>query len=172
MKTIIGLSLLLVFLAGYAIPETRRIPVAQATPADWNPQSFWYYPWGRSGTHKGIDIFASAGTPVLAATSGLVVAQGYNSMGGNTVLVLGAKWRLHYYAHLQDTEAHILQWLKPAARIGTVGNSGNAQNKPAHLHYSILSLIPNPAHFDHKSPQAWKKMFYINPHQFLLSDSQ
>ena len=56
-KTLLALLLTLV-VAVALLPETPRIPVSGATAADWNPQSFWYYPWGRSGTHKGIDIFA------------------------------------------------------------------------------------------------------------------
>ncbi len=167
MKKIIALLLLSVFTAGFLIPETARIPVSGATPADWHPQSFWYYPWGRSGTHKGIDIFAQAGTPVLAASAGWVVHAGVDSMGGNIVLVLGSKWRLHYYAHLQSIDIPSFAWVQAGDVLGAVGNSGNAQGKPAHLHYSILSLLPQIGQYDAEAPQAWRKMFYINPHIFL-----
>ena len=87
----IALTLLSVGALGGLLPETPTIPVQGATTRDWHPQSFWYYPWGRSGTHKGIDIFAQEGTPVLAATHGLVVHTGVDSLGGNIVLVLGSK---------------------------------------------------------------------------------
>ena len=107
----IALTLLSVGALGGLLPETPTIPVQGATTRDWHPQSFWYYPWGRSGTHKGIDIFAQAGTPVLAATHGLVVHTGVDSLGGNIVLVLGSKWRLHYYAHLQDIDTQAWHWV-------------------------------------------------------------
>ncbi|MGZ4954639.1 MAG: hypothetical protein ACXV8Q_05960 [Methylobacter sp.] len=58
------ISMILLFIGlavGFLIPVSHQIPVAGATATDWNPASFWYYPWGRSGTHKGIDIFAKAG---------------------------------------------------------------------------------------------------------------
>ena len=43
-------SLSLAFIGcGFFLPETPRIPVSGASRADWNLQSFWYYPWGRSG---------------------------------------------------------------------------------------------------------------------------
>lgn len=167
MKKITILLLLSVFMLGFMIPETSRIPVSGATAADWNPRSFWYYPWGRSGTHKGIDIFASNGTAVLAATDGLVVSTGFDSLGGSYVLMLGAKWRFHYYAHLQSIDTTGARWVKAGSVVGKVGDSGNAQGKPPHLHYQIQTLFPQLAHYEQHQPQAWNKLFYINPHQFL-----
>jgi len=58
--------LLALLLLGLLAPQWLRVPVKGASSRDWHPQSFWYEPWGRSGTHKGIDIFARQGTPVLA----------------------------------------------------------------------------------------------------------
>src|SRR6185312_12055411 len=75
--------------APLAWPDHPAIPVQGATRADWNPRSFWYYPWGASGVHKGIDIFAPEGRPVLAATSGLVIRSGFHGAGGNMIAVLG-----------------------------------------------------------------------------------
>ena len=88
-------------------------------------------------------------------------------MGGKVILVLGPKWRMHYYAHLQDITAS-LGWVKRQQQIGTVGDSGNAKGKPPHLHYTIAILIPYFWRID-SSPQGWKKMFYLNPIDFLKS---
>src|SRR5688572_10525611 len=97
--------LLLVFLAtliaGYLIPQNFVSPVEGADKRSFNQRSFWYDPWGTSGTHKGVDIFAEAGTNVKSATGGLVLYAGTIEKGGNVILVLGPKWRLHYYAHLK-----------------------------------------------------------------------
>ncbi|MDE5674790.1 MAG: hypothetical protein K2I44_05550 [Muribaculaceae bacterium] len=41
---------------GYLIPYSFRNPVEGATRNDYNQESFWYYPWGTSITHKGVDI--------------------------------------------------------------------------------------------------------------------
>jgi murein DD-endopeptidase MepM/ murein hydrolase activator NlpD len=100
MKMIPTLLIVLVIGVGFLIPASHKIPVAGESAADWNPASFWYHPWGRSGVHKGIDIFAKEGAPVLGASSGIVVYTGFNAIGGNIVVILGAKWRLYYYAHL------------------------------------------------------------------------
>lgn len=167
-KRFLLLFLLGLFAAGFFIPEQRVIPVANARPADWNPKSFWYYPWGRSGTHKGIDIFAARHTPVLATSEGLVFRTGSNGAGGQSVFVLSAKWRVHYYAHLQRIDASTGQWVSAGQQLGTVGDSGNARGKPPHLHYVIRSLIPLPWNADPNLPQGRRKMFYINPHTFLI----
>jgi len=142
------------------------MPVDGATTADYNKQSFWYYPWGKSGTHKGVDIFAKEGTAVRSATSGLVVFCGQINMGGNVVLVLGPKWRLHYYAHLKEIKTSLFSWVDSGKVIGTVGTTGNAAGKTPHLHYSITTLIPYLWRID-TDKQGWKKMFYLNPIDYL-----
>ena len=83
-----------ILLVGFALPHPNHMPVKGATSADYHPDSFWYYPWGKSVTHKGVDIFHNKGTEVQAATYGLVVFRGTISMGGNVVLILGPKWRM------------------------------------------------------------------------------
>lgn len=158
--------LLFIIIAGLLLPQHYSVPVQGATVNSYNPQSFWYYPWGKSGTHKGIDIFAKKGTPVVAATSGLVLYTGHISLGGNVIVVLGPKWRLHYYAHLQDTHVHTLSWASRGTPIATVGDSGNAAGKPPHLHYSMATLIPYPWRID-GSHQGWKKMFYLDPTGYM-----
>lgn len=100
----------LLLVAGLLLPEAKGIPVQGADRGDWHPETFWYYPWGRSGVHKGVDIFAGKGTPVVASSGGLVLFRGELARGGKVVLALGPKWRLHYYAHL-DQLADTGLWL-------------------------------------------------------------
>jgi murein DD-endopeptidase MepM/ murein hydrolase activator NlpD len=158
---------LAIFALGWYLPMHKQIPVTGASSADWNPRSFWYSPWGRSGTHKGIDIFAKAGVPIVAATDGFIIHTGFNDMGGNNLLILGAKWRFYYYAHLQRIDRRAFQWVSAGEKIGTVGNTGNALGKPPHLHFTIRSLFPLIGQYDASKPQAWLKMYYLNPHEFL-----
>ncbi len=158
----IGLRVISIVLLGLAMPQSLVIPVSGASDSSYNPQSFWYYPWGRSVTHKGIDIFAAKGTKVIAATYSLVLYQGNIPVGGNVIIALGPKWRLHYYAHLAQINTQTLAWLSTGQVIGKVGNTGNAQGKAPHLHYALVSLIPYPWRID-GARQGWKKMFYLNP---------
>ncbi len=162
------LIIALIIAVGYLIPEKTIIPVQGAKPNDWNKQSFWYEPWGTSGVHKGIDIFAPKGRPLVSSTIGLVLYTGNINKGGKVVLVLGPKWKLHYYAHLDSIETNSLSTLKMGERIGTVGDSGNAKGKPAHVHYSLVSLFP---HFWKitSATQGWKKMFYLDPGKNILN---
>lgn len=160
------LSLVLLMVAGLLIPQKIAMPVEGATKSSYNKNSFWYYPWGRSVTHKGIDIFAKKGRNVRSSTSGIVIYCGQNTMGGNFVLVLGPKWRLHYYAHLQAIKTRAFTWVNRNEVIGSVGNSGNAAGKPPHLHYSIVTLVPYVFRID-AAPQGWMKMFYLNPIDYL-----
>ena len=160
-------TLALLFFCGLALPEEPLIPVKNAAAKDWNRTSFWHEPWGPSGVHKGVDIFAPQGTPVLAPTGGVVVYRGQFSLGGNVLLVLGPKWRLHYFAHLNRSYVGIGTPVARGREMAEVGNTGNAAGKPPHLHYAIISLLPLPWRWD-GATQGWKKMFYLNPHEWLL----
>ncbi|MCL9806641.1 M23 family metallopeptidase [Flavobacterium amniphilum] len=164
------LVLLTFILIVLALPESFKMPVTGATTSSYNKDSFWYYPWGKSGTHKGVDIFAKTGTPIVSSTKGIVLYSGQIKMGGNIVLVLGPKWRLHYYAHLDTIQTSVFSVVGHKDTIGTVGTSGNAKGKPSHLHYSIFTLIPYVWRAD-KTPQGWKKMFYLNPVEKLNAKS-
>ncbi len=156
-----------IVLAGFILPDQLVIPVLKASKKDWNHETFWYEPWGRSGVHKGIDIFASYGRPVISACSGVVVFQGQLSRGGNVVAVLGPKWRIHYYSHLSTLSPHTGRFVSPGEILGEVGDSGNAKGKPPHLHYSIITVLPYPWRWD-DSTQGWKKMFFLDPGHLLL----
>lgn len=158
--------LLVIIITGFLIPQSFNIPVEGATIKSYSQDSYWYYPWGKSVTHKGVDIFAKKGTAVNPSTYGIVLFKGQNKMGGKVVLILCPKWRLHYYAHLDSIKTNFFSFVTTNTSIGTVGTSGNAVGKPPHLHYTIKTIIPYPWQFD-KSVQGWKKMFYLNPIVYL-----
>ncbi len=159
-KFLIGL--LAVLIIGFLIPQNLIMPVKGANKSDYHPKSFWFYPWGKSITHKGVDIFANKETEINASTFGIILYAGKINRGGNVALILGPKWRLHYYAHLHELKKPSLSFVNTASVIGTVGTSGNAADKSPHLHYSILTIIPYVWRVD-SGKQGWKKMFYLNP---------
>jgi murein DD-endopeptidase MepM/ murein hydrolase activator NlpD len=157
---------IIVLLIGMMVPQSFVMPVENAGAGSYHPKSFWFYPWGRSGTHKGVDIFAREGTNVFSSTYGWVIYEGEIKVGGKVVLILGPKWRIHYYAHLKDIRINLFSFVQPGKTIGTVGTSGNAKGKPPHLHYSIVTLLPYLWQID-SDRQGWKKMFYLNPINYL-----
>lgn len=152
--------------AGFMWPEDLIIPVDRADTNDWNHTTFWH-PWGASGVHMGIDIFAPKGRAVIAATPGLVIYTGDMGRGGDVVMVLGPKWRVHYYAHLSRIDVSMGAWLDQGETLGLVGDTGNAAGKPPHLHYSIATPIPYPWRWD-DADYGWRKMFILNPHEKLM----
>jgi len=159
---------LLILTAGFLLPERLVIPVAGATSADWNHETFWYEPWGVSGVHKGIDIFGTREQDVVASTGGIVLYRGMISRGGNIVVVLGPRWRVHYYAHLGELDEDAGHFVSSGTRLGSVGDSGNAAGKQPHLHYTIVTLIPYPWRVT-SGTQGWKRMFYLDPGEQLQS---
>lgn len=166
----VGLAVLGILLVGLLVPERLCIPVAGATRQDWHPRSFWFEPWGVSGVHKGIDIFAPSGRAVRAASAGLVLYRGDFGRGGKVVAILGPKWRVHYYAHLLHIDEKLPFFVTAGVPLGEVGRSGNAAGKPPHLHYTIVSLLPIPWRFSGTETQGWQKMFYLDPGVLLQSD--
>ncbi|HEX2684419.1 MAG TPA: M23 family metallopeptidase, partial [Ferruginibacter sp.] len=58
---------------------------------------------GRS--HKGVDIYAKKGTPVVAVCNGVITSTATEKMGGKTVRLKGAgKTWTAYYAHLDKQD--------------------------------------------------------------------
>lgn len=160
-----AITLLVVLAVGFLIPENAQMPVLEATKKDWNAKSFWYEPWGQSGVHKGIDIFAKKGQPVVSAVPGIVIYRGTFGLGGNVVAILGPKWRIHYYAHMTDSVPLPLL-VTSGQPIGSVGTSGNAAGKQPHLHYAVLSIVPLPWRYK-SSSQGWKRIFFLDPSKVI-----
>ena len=99
----------------------------------------WHVPRAGDRLHEGQDIFAQRGTPVLSATDGYVVGIGENSLGGQTVSILGAGGRSYYYAHLDSYAANLAigDHVTTQTILGYVGNTGNAAGGPTHLHFGV-----------------------------------
>ncbi len=95
--------------------------------------------WGasRSGgrSHKGVDMMAVTGTPLVAIEGGGIYLLGRHARGGIQIYLLGASGDMHYYAHL-DRYADGLtagQRVSAGQTIGYVGSTGNAT--APHLHF-------------------------------------
>lgn len=126
--------------------ESIIMPVKNANRNSYDQKSFGAPRVGHK--HKGVDIFAKIGTPVLSATSGIVIYTGVFSLGGKVVLILSPTLKIHYYAHLNQILAKKFQFIPLGKQIGTVGKTGNAKNTPPHLHYSISYFSPNIRYID------------------------
>jgi murein DD-endopeptidase MepM/ murein hydrolase activator NlpD len=99
----------------------------------------WQAPRDGGRRHEGQDIFAPRGTPIFSATEGYVAHIGDNSLGGQTVSVIGAGGRTYYYAHLDAYAPHLAQgdFVTTETLLGFVGTTGNAAGTPPHLHFGV-----------------------------------
>jgi murein DD-endopeptidase MepM/ murein hydrolase activator NlpD len=88
--------------------------------------------------HEGLDIFASRGTPVVAADDAVVTSVRNRGLGGKTItLRLASSGVTLYYAHLDEQLVSAGQSVARGEIIGKVGNTGNAATTPPHLHLGI-----------------------------------
>lgn len=98
--------------------------------------------WGapRSGgrRHKGNDLFAPYGRPVMAVTDGVVRTKS-GGLGGITIWLNGDNGVSYYYAHLSGWADGVRTGARVAAGqvIGYNGNSGNAAATAPHVHFQI-----------------------------------
>jgi murein DD-endopeptidase MepM/ murein hydrolase activator NlpD len=117
----------------------------------------WHGARAPNRKHEGQDIFASRGTPVYSATSGIVMRVAEGGIGGKTVSVLGAGGRTYYYAHFSAFAPISLgDPVTTATVLGYVGNTGNARTTPPHLHFGVYTrsgaIDPLPLLVDRAQP--------------------
>ncbi len=125
-------------LSAMPAPVTLQLPVAEVEPRAL--KNTWHAARGADRRHEGIDIFADKGTPVLAASEGIVLSTGETPLGGKVVWVMGPGGQRHYYAHLdQFGQVAPYQRIAPSAVLGFVGNTGNARGTPPHLHFGVYT---------------------------------
>ena len=93
---------------------------------------------GGARSHRGVDIFARRGTPVLATSAGRVNRVRDTRIGGKVVWVRDPVRNASvYYAHLDSQYVRDGQEVQAGDTVGFVGNTGNARTTPPHLHLGL-----------------------------------
>ena len=89
--------------------------------------------------HHGDDIFGSLGQPLVACTDGIVFSVGFNKVGGNRLWIVDKAGNQFYYAHLSAFALNAVNGshVKAGQVIGFMGNTGDAEGTPYHLHFEI-----------------------------------
>jgi murein DD-endopeptidase MepM/ murein hydrolase activator NlpD len=93
---------------------------------------------GAGRGHRGQDVLADCGTPLVAAHGGKVQAVGYDGSGaGNYIVIDGKQSRWDYvYMHLRKPALpREGERVKTGERIGDVGDTGNST--ACHLHFEL-----------------------------------
>lgn len=99
---------------------------------------------GSWGYHYGLDMAAPRGTPVMAASGGVIIEAGFSTRGyGKTIVIRhnhgGYETR---YAHLHAIFVRVGQRVISGNRIGSVGDTGyvrgeNGGKNAYHLHFEV-----------------------------------
>jgi murein DD-endopeptidase MepM/ murein hydrolase activator NlpD len=94
----------------------------------------WGFPRSGGRRHKGVDILADIGVPIVAPVAGTVEFRS-NRVGGRSFHLYDEKGNYFYGTHLSaygDTQGEV----RAGQIIGYVGDDGNAAGIP-HLHFEI-----------------------------------
>ena len=120
--------------------------------------------------HHGDDLFAPIGTPVLACAAGVVFSVGWNRLGGWRLWLLDGEGNEFYYAHLSGYSAFAVDGAVVHAGdvLGFVGDTGDAERTPSHLHFevhpvSLLGLGYDGAVDPDPYLKAWRRLASIPP---------
>jgi murein DD-endopeptidase MepM/ murein hydrolase activator NlpD len=92
-----------------------------------------------SGWHHGQDIFAPLGAPILAVADGTVFSVGWNQVGGWRLWLRDREGNEFYYAHLSAYSPAAVNGtdVKAGTVLGFLGNTGDAEGTPYHLHFEV-----------------------------------
>ncbi|OQX29788.1 MAG: hypothetical protein B0D92_01870 [Spirochaeta sp. LUC14_002_19_P3] len=91
---------------------------------------YWYL-------HRGLDIAAPYGVPIMATADGKVVKKDFDRNGFGYYIDVQHKYGFKTrYAHLQRQMVQVGQRVTQGETIGTVGNTGMSTGP--HLHYEVM----------------------------------
>lgn len=117
-------------------PDTSGLPVSGEGfiwPLQGAVTSSFGERWGEA--HTGIDIDGAAGDPVVAASSGRVVAAGYFEGYGNTVVIDHGNGLATLYGHLSLPAVRAGDEVGRGELVGAVGCTGSCTGD--HLHFEV-----------------------------------
>ena len=91
---------------------------------------------GTSNFHRGIDVAAPTGTPIVAARSGTVTFAGWSTRGyGNLVRIRHAGGAESWYAHASRLLVSVGQSVNQGERVALIGSTGISTGP--HLHFEL-----------------------------------
>jgi len=101
-----------------------------------SPYGYRRWPFGNVRQfHSGLDIGASAGSPVRAAMSGRVSAVGWDDVLGNYAVVTHHSGYRTMYGHMSTVRVKSGAYVGTGERIGDVGSTGLSTGP--HLHFTV-----------------------------------
>lgn len=123
---------------------TQRVGVRESlptlSPVDY-PQTSSSYGWrrhpitGRHTLHEGLDFAAPKGTPILAASGGIVTEARYVPGYGKMVEISHGNGLVTRYAHASSISVKPGELVTRGQQIARVGSTGRSTG--AHLHFEV-----------------------------------
>jgi murein DD-endopeptidase MepM/ murein hydrolase activator NlpD len=91
------------------------------------------------GAHQGNDVFAPFGSPVLAVADGTIERVGTLPISGNRLWLRTRRGDAYFYAHLSAFAPDAVDGrrVRAGTLLGFVGNTGDAEPTPPHVHFEI-----------------------------------
>jgi murein DD-endopeptidase MepM/ murein hydrolase activator NlpD len=114
--------------------EARQLRPLYVMPTKGIWTSGFGYRWGV--LHGGIDLAGPIGTPIYAATDGVVIDAGPTAGYGAWVKLRHADGTVTLYGHVNTWVVSIGERVMAGDQIATIGNRGNSTGP--HLHFEVL----------------------------------
>jgi murein DD-endopeptidase MepM/ murein hydrolase activator NlpD len=116
------------------VPASVELPLSTPVTSayGWRSDPFT----GEARFHRGVDLRASYGTEVPAASGGTVVSAGERGTYGNLVVVRDGQGVETRYAHLSALLVKEGDVIAPGTPVGRVGSTG--RSAAPHLHFEVL----------------------------------
>ena len=102
---------------------------------------------GRSALHTGLDFQAEPGTPILAASGGVVVTQEYHPAYGNMVEVDHGNDLVTRYAHASKVWVKKGDLVRRGQKIAEVGTTGRSTGPHLHFEVMVQGVMQDPQKF-------------------------
>ena len=123
------------------VPAVRTAAARSAAPVTAGrvcpaPGASFGQGWGapRAGhSHKGMDLVARRGAPILAVEDGVVIREGRQSNGALRIVLQGRSGSKFYYGHMSRDLVHAGSRVKRGQVIGLMGDTGSPGQ--VHLHF-------------------------------------
>ena len=113
--------------------DGMRMPVAGRVTSKFGSR---FHPiLGHARMHKGVDLGAGMGAPIVAAADGRVVGAGWAGGYGRQVAIAHSGGLRTTYSHMSRIAAQAGQTVRRGQLIGYVGSSGLSTGP--HLHYEV-----------------------------------
>lgn len=127
-----------------------RLPTTLPVDAQWNAST---YGWrldpftGQRALHEGVDFSAEAGTPIVAAAAGIVLAAERHPEYGLMVDIDHGNDLITRYAHASKLLVQPGAFVKRGQHIAAVGTTGRSTGPHLHFEVRIKGAAQNPNRF-------------------------